>query len=95
MEIIVCLKEIIDPEIPPSQFKIDPAARRQLQEGHALVISTYDEHALEVALKLKEAKGGTVTALCLGAPTATTALKKALAMGAGQPLEGGDHRRRA
>lgn len=86
MEIVVCLKEIIDPEIPPSQFKIDPVAKRQLQEGHALVISTYDEHALEVALKLKEAKGGTVTALCLGAPTATTALKKALAMGADQAV---------
>ena len=86
MEIVVCLKEIIDPEIPPSQFKIDPVAKRQLQEGHALVISTYDEHALEVALKLKEAAGGTVTALCLGAPTATTALKKALAMGADQAI---------
>lgn len=86
MEIIVCLKEIIDPEIPPSQFKIDPAAKRQLQEGHALVISTYDEHALEVALKLKEAKGGAVTALCLGAPSAATALKKALAMGADQAV---------
>jgi electron transfer flavoprotein beta subunit len=86
VELVVCLKEIIDPEIPPSQFKIDPAAKRQLPEGHALVISTYDEHALEVALKLKEAKGGTVTALCLGAPTATTALKKALAMGADQAV---------
>jgi len=86
VEIVVCLKEIIDPEIPPSQFKIDPVAKRQLQEGHALVISTYDEHALEVALKLKEAAGGTVTALCLGAPTATTALKKALAMGAEQAI---------
>ncbi|MCI0372386.1 MAG: electron transfer flavoprotein subunit beta/FixA family protein, partial [candidate division NC10 bacterium] len=86
MEIVVCLKEIIDPEIPPSQFKIDPVAKRQLQEGHALVISTYDENALEVALKLKEAAGGAVTALCLGAPTATTALKKALAMGADQAI---------
>lgn len=86
MEIIVCLKEIIDPEIPLSQFKIDPVAKRQLQEGHALVISTYDEHALEVALKLKEAAGGAVTALCLGAPTATTALKKALAVGADQAI---------
>ena len=55
MEIVVCLKEIIDPEIPPSQFKIDPVAKRQLQEGHALVISTYDEHALEVALDVSKA----------------------------------------
>jgi electron transfer flavoprotein beta subunit len=50
------------------------------------VISTYDEHALEVALKLKETAGGTVTALCLGASTATTALKKALAMGADRAI---------
>lgn len=90
MEIVVCLKEIIDPEIPPSQFKIDPAAKRQLQEGHALVISTYDENALEVALKLKEKAGGRVTALCLGAPTATTALKKALAMGADRAVLASD-----
>ena len=90
MEIVVCLKEIIDPEIPASQFKIDPVTKRQLQEGHALVISTYDEHALEVALKLKEKVGGTVTALCLGAPTATTALKKALAMGADRAILASD-----
>ncbi|MBI3988684.1 MAG: electron transfer flavoprotein subunit beta/FixA family protein [candidate division NC10 bacterium] len=83
MDIVVCIKQVLDPEIPASQFKIDPVSKRQVQaDGQGLVISTYDEHALEVALKLKEQVGGRVTALTLGEPSATSALRKALSMGA-------------
>jgi electron transfer flavoprotein beta subunit len=82
MRIAVCLKQIIDPELPASRFKIDPALKRQQPDGHPLVISPYDENALEVALKLKEQTGGAVAVLSVGASTAVSALRKGLAMGA-------------
>jgi electron transfer flavoprotein beta subunit len=42
----------------------------------------YDANALEAALRLKEAHGGTVVALSLGPTEARDALKRAIAMGA-------------
>ena len=51
MNIVVCIKQIIDPEIPPEQFKLDPATKRQIRGGLSLVISAYDQNALEVALQ--------------------------------------------
>jgi len=70
MNIVVCIKQIIDPEINPEQFKLDPDTKRQVRGGLSLVISAYDQNALEVALQLKEKVGGKITALCLGAPQA-------------------------
>lgn len=82
MRIVVCLKQIIDPELPSSQFKIDPESKRQRPNGHPLVISPYDENALEVALQLREQTAGHVTALSVGPSAAVSALRKGLAMGA-------------
>lgn len=86
MRIAVCLKQIIDPELPASQFKIDPALKRQQPDGHPLVISPYDENALEVALKLKEQTGGRVAVISVGEPAAVSALRKGLAMGADEAV---------
>ncbi len=86
LNIVVCIKQIIDPEIPASQFKIDPASKRQVQGSHSLVISPYDSNALEVAIQLKEKQGGKITAVSVGAPTAVTALKSALSMGANEAV---------
>jgi electron transfer flavoprotein beta subunit len=82
MQIVVCIKQIIDPEIPTEQFKLDPATKRQVRGGLSLVISAYDQNALEVALQLKEKVGGSVTALSLGEPEAQGAVKSAMGMGA-------------
>ncbi len=81
MHIVVCIKQIIDPEIPTDQFKLDPASKRQVRGGLSLVISAYDQNALEVALQLREKTGGKVTALCLGEAGAMSAVKSALGMG--------------
>jgi electron transfer flavoprotein beta subunit len=81
MNIVVCIKQIIDPEIPGEQFKLDPASKRQVRGGLSLVISAYDQNALEVALQLREKAGGKITALSLGEPEAQGAVKSA--MGAG------------
>ena len=81
LNVVICIKQIIDPEIPDSQFKIDPATKRQVQGSHSLVISPYDANALEVAIQLKEKQGGKLTAVSVGAASAVTALKSALSMG--------------
>ena len=51
-----------------------------------LVINPWDEYAVEAALQLKEANGGTVTAISAGGEEARIALKHALAMGADEAL---------
>jgi electron transfer flavoprotein beta subunit len=80
LHLVVCLKQILDPEVPPSDFKLDPAAQ-QAAACASLVISIFDENALEVALQLRDASGGgKITALCIGPPSATDALRRALSM---------------
>ncbi|MBI3997829.1 MAG: electron transfer flavoprotein subunit beta/FixA family protein [Armatimonadetes bacterium] len=87
MDIIVCLKQVVDPELPARDFAIDPATRRQVREGRPLVLSTYDENALEVALQMKDHQGAKVTALTI-APQATVGdtVRLALAMGADEAV---------
>lgn len=77
---MVCLKQILDPEVPPKDFKIDPAAKRPVQGNAKLVMDSYAEYALEVAIQLKEKAGAQVTALCLGDKPADEVLRRALAL---------------
>jgi electron transfer flavoprotein beta subunit len=84
---VVCLKQVVDPELPARDFAVDPATRRQIREGRPLVLSTYDENALEVALQLKDRQGGKVTVLTVGpAGAAGDAVRLALAMGADEAV---------
>ncbi|APV44651.1 electron transfer flavoprotein subunit beta [Dehalogenimonas formicexedens] len=84
MDIIVLVKQIPDPEIPPASFKIDAATNKVVPPaGVAPVIDPYSEHALEAALRLKDANPGSVIkVLSLGANLNKELLKKALALGA-------------
>lgn len=86
MHIVVCLKQIIDPEIAPSEFQIAPVRKEQIRGKHALVISTFDEHALEVAVQVKEKTNGKVTALTIAGQEAIEALHTALALGADEAV---------
>ncbi len=82
MDIVVCIKQVPAPEIPTSQFKVDEVAKRVVPpEGVAPVISTFDLHAIEAAIQLKEQHGGKVTVISLGPPSVRDALKRAIAMG--------------
>lgn len=83
MNIIVCVKQILDPEIPPAKFKLDSASKRVIPpEGIPPVINPYDEQAVELAIRLKEKYGGKITLLSLGSEGAASAIKHALSMGA-------------
>lgn len=83
MHIVVCAKEIPNPEIPPDRFRIDPEGKRVIPpEGIAPIMNPYDERAVELALRLKEKYGGKITVLTLGSPTCVRVVKHALSMGA-------------
>ena len=83
MDIIVCAKQVPDPEIPPDKFKIDAEGRRVIPpKGIAPIMNPYDERAVELALRLKEKYGGKITALTLGSPSSVSMVKHALSMGA-------------
>jgi electron transfer flavoprotein beta subunit len=81
MNILVCLKQILDPEIPVRDFRVDPA-RRQAERGSAsLVTNIFCENALETALQLRDRLGaGRITALSYGATEAEDVLRKAMAV---------------
>ncbi len=83
MNMIVCVKQISDPEAPPSSFKVDPSANKVVPPpGVPPVISPYDEQAVEAALRIKDAQGGKITVLSMGANLTRDVVKKPLAMGA-------------
>jgi electron transfer flavoprotein beta subunit len=86
MHAVVCLKQIIDPDIPPHLFEIDPVEKKQIKGSQPLVISAFDEIALEVALQLKKKTAGTVTAVTIAGPEGIQSLHRALAMGADQAV---------
>jgi electron transfer flavoprotein beta subunit len=84
---VVCIKQVLDQDIPPRAFRVDRAARRPDVAGAPLVMSIFDGNALETALKLREeAGGGTVTALTIGPKGAEEVLRKALAVTADQAV---------
>jgi electron transfer flavoprotein beta subunit len=81
MNIIVCIKQILDPEIPAREFRVS-SARREAERGNAnLVTNIFCENALETALQFREALGDTkITVLSFGPASAEDSLRKALAM---------------
>jgi electron transfer flavoprotein beta subunit len=81
MNILVCLKQILDPEIPARDFRIDPGKLEAERGAANLVTNIFCENALETALQFRERFGdATITVLCYGATTAEDSLRKALAM---------------
>ncbi len=83
MKTIVCVKQVLDPEIPPAKFKIDPEAKKVIPPpGVPPVISVFDERAVEAACRLKDKHGGTITVISLGPAKAADVVKHAISMGA-------------
>jgi electron transfer flavoprotein beta subunit len=83
VNLIVCVKEIPDPETPASAFAIDSVAMKAIPaKDTPPVISPFDEQAVEAALRLKDELGGKVTVLSMGAQSAEKVLKHTLSMGA-------------
>ena len=100
MHIVVCAKQIPDPETPPSAFSVNESTNEVVPaQGIAPVLSQFDGIAAEAALRIKESSDDEVkiTVLSMGKESAQQAIKQVLAMGADEgvlldddALEGGD-----
>jgi electron transfer flavoprotein beta subunit len=83
MHTIVCVKQVLDPEIPPAKFKIDPEAKEVIPPpGVPPVISVFDERAVEAACRLKDKHGGKITVISMGPEKVSDVVKHAISMGA-------------
>jgi electron transfer flavoprotein beta subunit len=79
VESVVCLKQTFD----VSQITIDTDSNKPILTGVTKKISDFDKNALEEAVKLKEAGGGSVKTLTIGETDKLTEnLREALAIGA-------------
>src|SRR5438874_403811 len=77
MKIAVCVKHV-----PEGTKRIDPSTKRLGRTGEG-ALNSFDAHAIEEALRLKEAAGdGEVVLVSLGPEKAIDSLRKGLAMGA-------------
>ncbi len=77
MKIAVCVKQV-----PEGTRRIDPVTKRLDRSGEG-VLNTFDAHAVEEALRIKERTGeGEIVLISMGPARAQDALRKALAMGA-------------
>ena len=81
LRIIVCAKEIPDPEAPLSDVSVD-ADKMEVIVDAPQVISPFDENALEAALRIAEDTDAKITVLSMGKKVSDTVLRKTLAAGA-------------
>lgn len=80
---VVCVKQVLDPEAPPASFKVDPTTNKVIPpQGVPPVISPFDEQAVEAALRIKDKQGGKITVISLGNKLVRDVVKKPLSMGA-------------
>lgn len=88
MNVVVLIKQVLDPELPARAFRVNRETKTPEVPRAPRVLSIFDGNALEVALKLREAKGSgvKVTALCLGEKVAEEILRKALAVTADEAV---------
>jgi electron transfer flavoprotein beta subunit len=79
---IVCAKQVPNPEAPASAVEGDSERLLVTVKGLPPEINPLDETALEAALQLKEAYGGKITVVSVGANLSEHVLCKTLAAGA-------------
>lgn len=79
MDMLVCIKQVPDTE---EIKKMDPATNTLVRKDVPSIVSPYDKNALEAAVQLKEAQGGSVTVLSMGPEQAKDALKECISVGA-------------
>ena len=77
MRIIVPIKQV--PET--TAVRMDEATGTMIREGVEAIVNPLDLYAIELAIRLRDAHGGQVTAISMGPAKAATALREAVAMG--------------
>ncbi len=86
MHIVVCIKQVPDPEGSRDSFEINAETLRVEPRGIPPVLSLFDENALEAALRIKDGdkENTRVTVLSIGKRVADAVMLKSLAAGADQ-----------
>ena len=93
MRLAVCLKQVLDPELPARVFRVDESGRRLTVAGMrpTYVPDSYAENALELAIQIRDrVPGSTLTALCVGDPDSDAVLRRAFALTANAAVRAWD-----
>lgn len=77
MHFIVCIKQVPN----TTEIKIDPKTNTLVREGVDSILNPFDTYAIEEAVRLKEAHGGTITAISMGPPQCEATLREAVSLG--------------
>jgi electron transfer flavoprotein beta subunit len=83
MDVVVLVKDVPNPAGTPPEVGADHLLRREEPGGG---LDPADEPGLEVAVRLVEQDGGSVTAVSLGPAQAARACRRALALGADEAV---------
>ena len=78
MKILTTVKRVIDPD---ARIKIAGDGASLVTDGVEQKLNAFDEYGVEEAIRLKEAHGGEVVVVTVGASEATKEIRTALAMG--------------
>lgn len=84
MEILVCVKKV--PDTADAEVVLNPDGSGIREDDLASGINEWDNYAVEEAIRLKEAHGGTVTVATVGSPGSEDVLRRCLAMGADEAV---------
>ena len=88
MNIVVCIKQVP----ASSNVKVDPVTGVLIRDGIESKMNPYDLFALEEALALRQAVGGTVRVITMGPNPAKAVLTEAIYMGADEGILISDRR---
>lgn len=78
MRCVVCMKQVPS----TNTVRLDPETNTIIRDGRQSVINPFDMYALEEAVRMKEAAGGSVTVISMGIPAAERLLRDAMSRGA-------------
>jgi electron transfer flavoprotein beta subunit len=82
IHIAVAVKQVPD----TTNVRINAETGTLIREGVPAILNPYEAHALELAVRLKEAHGGMVTVLSMGPPGAVEALRECVEQGADRAI---------
>lgn len=88
MHAIVAIKQVPD----TTNVRINPETGTLIRDGVPAIINPYDVHAVEMAVRLKEQFGGTVTVITMGLPKASEALLECIEQGVDRAILISDRR---
>lgn len=77
MKYVVCIKQVPS----TNEVRLDPETHAIIRDGRQSVINPFDLYAVELACRLRDKTGGTVTALSMGIPATERLLRECVSRG--------------